>query len=130
MKNYTITRGREGVHCTVAGEVEAYPLAHCGVYSYAGFECGYGGIGPAHLAVCILADYLGVSPANLQKGWQYHARAADADMVIRLHHEFKVEFIAPCILGPGESYTIREADIAAWVLAADSRVPKKLAASA
>lgn len=130
MKEYTITRAEHGVLCVVSGEGSNYLLPHCELHSPKGFECGYGGSGPADLAASILADHLGVKAAQVKSTWRNHAGHEAAYRVIRLHQQFKVEFIAPCILDPGESYTIREADIAAWVHAASYRVPQKLAASA
>lgn len=130
MKEYTIKRNRVSVSCLVGGEVETYPLPHCKLHSPTGLECGYGGSGPADLAASILADHLGVKAAKVESAWRNHAGHETAYQVIRLHHQFKVDFIAPCIIGPGESYTIREADIAAWVASAKDRAPQKLAASA
>ncbi len=45
------------------------PLQHCIYHSPDGFEWGYGGSGPADLALSILNDYL---HGDFNKAFQYH----------------------------------------------------------
>ncbi|MGC9084405.1 MAG: DUF6166 domain-containing protein, partial [Anaerolineae bacterium] len=46
----------------IAVTVDGRPLQHIVRYSPTGFEWGYGGSGPADLALSILRDYLGDHP--------------------------------------------------------------------
>jgi hypothetical protein len=57
-------------------------------HSPTGFEWGYGGSGPAQLALAILANHLGVPPRAKPEG---NAKAARA---VRLHQRFKALMIA------------------------------------
>lgn len=54
MKTYRMKRGPNGLEATVDGR----PLHHEVFHSPTGFEMGYGGSGPADLALSILADLL------------------------------------------------------------------------
>ena len=63
-------------------------------HSLDGFEWGYGGSGPAELALNILAQYL------------------PNDAAYRLHQDFKWKFIAPL---SEEGGTIKRTDIEAWI---------------
>ena len=55
-----------------------YPLHHVIYHSPTGFAWGYGGSGPADLAMSILADHLGEHPKDIApflgnpRCWQYH----------------------------------------------------------
>lgn len=62
-----------------------------------GFEVGYGGSGPAQLALAILAD------------------AFDDETALRMHVGFKREVIAHVRLKPGERYPVPWRKINAWV---------------
>ena len=55
---YTIQRTPQGVVCTVSGSPLPLRLDLWN-HSPTGFEFGYGGSGPAQLALAILADHLG-----------------------------------------------------------------------
>lgn len=72
-------------------------------HSPTGFEWGYGGSGPAQLALAILGDHLGVE-----------AR----DRAIRLHQQFKFRVVAKL---PREGWTLTSDDVARVVaeIAAD-----------
>lgn len=62
LKTYRGQRFEEGVEVYVHQGGRSYPLAdarHIRNHSPSGFEWGYGGSGPAQLALAILADYLG-----------------------------------------------------------------------
>ena len=77
---------------------------------------GYGGSGPADLALSILADYLGVGadrvPRVARNAWNY---ASENPAHWRLHQEFKRDFICGRAINAGESYEIPGAEIAAWL---------------
>lgn len=115
MKTYTIQRHVDG---RVTGSVMRpadekqphnlhYNLSHLVYHSPDGFETGYGGSGPADLAISILADH-------------FHERASIRPAAGRLqcwamHQDFKEAWIAPNKLEPGEEYTITEEEIAGWI---------------
>jgi len=69
-----------------------------------GFEWGYGGSGPADLALNILAAYIG-------------KEAAEKD---GLYQEFKWDFIAPMSFRGG---TIKREDVAVWLAAKGIEMP-------
>lgn len=138
MKSYHIYRDARGVHCQVKrttlwrrsltrlfGEApgardEAYDLIHVVIHSPDGFECGYGGSGPSDLALSILTDYFDARPSLIQRVWLGkvgdlpEAEYALATHILRAYQQFKVDFIAPTILGPGEERVIRDLDICDW----------------
>lgn len=60
-----------------------------------GFEWGYGGSGPAQLALAILLDYTG-----------------DAELASRLHQDFKRDVIATL---PDDAWTINGTEIDTWL---------------
>jgi len=77
MKTYEGTRdGRRELLVTVNG-TPLNPRLDLLNHSPTGFEWGYGGSGPAQLALALLADALG-----------------DDEAAIRLHHEFKWKVVA------------------------------------
>jgi hypothetical protein len=71
-----------------------------------GFEWGYGGSGPADLALSILAAYIG-------------REAAEKD---GLYQEFKWEFIAPM---PHSGGVIKKEDVVMWLTAKGISLPGK-----
>jgi len=77
---------------TVNGE----PLPHVVFHSPTGYEWGYGGSGPADLALSILTHYLG-----------------DQRQAELLHQEFKWDFIAQFPQEKG--WVLTGAEIAAWL---------------
>ncbi len=83
---YKITRTNANVTCTVIdhnGEKELDPIGwHSSEFNY-----GYGGSGPAELALAILADWFDES-INLNNIWSGHNQAWD------LHQDFKWTFLA------------------------------------
>jgi Family of unknown function (DUF6166) len=87
---YTIQRTPQGVVCTVnGGTASCRPLPlrlDLWNHSPTGFEFGYGGSGPAQLALAILADCCG------------------DDLAVAYHQAFKWAVIAR-IPGPGGSLT-------------------------
>jgi hypothetical protein len=107
---------------SIEGRGETLPgrrLRHANLHSPTGFECGYGGSGPADLAASILADFFNVAPRTV--GATYRGKAArkprtsDAAKVVRLHEEFKAEVISRIRLGPGEKKQISGTEIAEWL---------------
>lgn len=82
----------------VAGDDRPRPLHHVVQHSPDGFEAGYGGSGPADLALSILADALEERPSADELR---HGRA----ICLRHHQEFKREVVArlePPFTIPGE----------------------------
>ena len=79
-----------GVEVTVNGK----PLRHRVYHSPTGFNFGYGGSGPADLALSILWDYFGAEP---------HASC---------YQDFKSEFVA----GWKDEWEITQTEIREWLL--------------
>jgi len=96
-----VLRRDSGVQGLVATNVQKYVVEH----SPTGFEWGYGGSGPADLALNILIR------AGLP-----------VDEARRLHQDFKWQFIAPM---PAEGGIIPAATINKWI--ADNRTQPELA---
>jgi hypothetical protein len=90
MKVYHGIRTEEGVKVTVDGQA----LKHVCLHSPDGFEWGYGGSGPADLALSILADLVGDDTARA------------------FHQDFKWKFI--CLL-PHDEWELGEAGIMEWL---------------
>lgn len=110
VKKKKIYRGyfgdRASVIVMVKPEVEdAYALRHVVYHSPTGLAWGYGGSGPADLALSILADYFGESPTRteLVRGkpecWRYH-------------QEFKWAFVAQF---SDQGFFLESERIAAWL---------------
>ena len=90
------------------------PLRHVVHHSPAGFEWGYGGSGPADLALSILADHFGEQPTEQQL-------ARGRCRCWPLHQPFKWAFIAPA---PREGFRLTSAEIAAWLVTHASRAER------
>jgi len=121
-KTYTVARGTDGtVRATVqeqenGGRLHAYNLRHCVYHSPTGFETGYGGSGPADLALSILADYFEVTPSQIDRANRKIGLDDEpADNALRLHQNFKFYMIAPRNIENGEQYSITSDDIDAWI---------------
>jgi hypothetical protein len=86
-------------------EVDGKPLRHYPLHSPTGFEWGYGGSGPADLAVAILADVLGETPTRdeLNRG---------TPECWRLHQEFKWDVVS---LFDRDTWMLGEDRILAWL---------------
>lgn len=80
-------------------------------HSPTGFECGYGGSGPADLALNVLAFLvpLGSDGAEGWKIWDGQSVSATAGL---LHQDFKDEFVARL---PRQGGTVPIATIRAWL---------------
>ena len=113
-KTYVIRRAAAfGVTASVRLGAEIYPLRHVPVHSPTGLETGYGGSGPADLALSILCDYLGAEARDSADfGWD---AAPEALLAWRLHQGFKFAFIAPRKLEVGARYEISARDIHEWI---------------
>ena len=90
MKHYKGVRQGHAVIVTVDGR-RLNPRLDLWNHSPTGFEWGYGGSGPAQLALAILADHLG-----------------DDEQAFNFHHRFKWKVIAEL---PGRGWTITSEDI-------------------
>lgn len=77
-------------------------------HSPAGFEWGYGGSGPAQLALAIVLDHLGY---NSDDKTQKEKRAIAAD-AIAMHQSFKSAFVAGF---PEEEWALDAETITAWI---------------
>ena len=107
---------------TVDEEGRRSPLEHQVYYhSPAGFDWGYGGSGPAELALNLLLDAL--EPAEIActrckgKGRYRGERCYEcrglgiADAIWRAHHDFKWHFIAGL---PEVRWSLERADVVDW----------------
>lgn len=74
---YAGVRTRDGVIVVAIRDGRQSPLRHVVRHSPTGLEWGYGGSGPAGLALSILADYLG-----------------NREMAEEMHQDFKWAFVA------------------------------------
>ena len=107
-----------GVSVTVDGR----PLPHIVRHSPTGFEWGYGGSGPADLALSILADYLGEQEAVRRyirpMGWV----TENEPLTCRLYQQFKWAFVARF---DRQSWRLTGAEIAAWLRAQGVEAPER-----
>jgi len=121
MRIYEIKRSVRGVvTClvrTAEGQGETlrpYKLPHAELHSPTGFECGYGGSGPADLSASILADFFNVPARTVKRAYRKGGAGEDADKVARLHQHFKV-IIAGIHVEPGSSAKLTGDQIAEWI---------------
>lgn len=98
-------RGRRLPCGRVDVTVNGRPLRHVVLHSPTGFEWGYGGSGPADLALSILADYFGENPSPEDLFWG-RCRAQ------RYYQAFKWAFVARL---NGREWVLRDEEIAAWL---------------
>lgn len=92
-------------------------VPHLAHHSPSGFECGYGGSGPADLALSILAAFVPVKAGEPTERL-YQGRRCSL-FAWQHHQEFKREFIAP--MGH-QGAVLSSADIRAWIDARRSEV--------
>lgn len=133
MKVYVITRTLGGiVNCSfyhVNGGKPVSPLQrlrHVELHSPTGFECGYGGSGPADLAASILADFFSVTAQTVVRTWKKpigrlsrsatrNKRAADAEKVIHLYQAFKFDVISKMQIERGGRLELIADEIVKWL---------------
>lgn len=98
----TASGGRRVIVCTGPGE--AHDLKHYPLHSPDGFEWGYGGSGPADLALAILADHLGEAPSaqELRQG---------ESLAWRLYQDFKWHFVGRF----GDTWALTSGQIDEWL---------------
>jgi len=117
-------------HRAQADSAEGYPLPR--IFPQVAFDTGAGNLGPAHLAVSILADFLKILPSIVAQEWQYQEKllkvkppadqlpkvvmAAAARLALYFSWGFKEQFIAPRQLEPGESYAIIAPEIRLFIV--------------
>jgi len=111
MKTYTGRRDADGnTHVSVIygnGKAENLPWRlDLENHSPTGLEWGYGGSGPAQLALAILADVLKAPVRKNRHTWHSDADDDPRTIAIRLHQDFKWKFIAG--LKRNEPWTIVE----------------------
>ena len=85
-------------------------VPHLAHHSPSGFECGYGGSGPADLALSILAAFVPVSAGEPTERL-YRGRRCSL-FAWQHHQEFKREFIVLMSTAGG---TIVSSDIRTWI---------------
>jgi len=101
------------------GEVHA-SVAHLAHHSPSGFECGYGGSGPADLALSILAAF---APTRADGPTERLYKGARCSRFAWMHHQrFKWELIATL---PKEGGVLRAADIREWIAARETEVTEE-----
>src|SRR5579871_4672952 len=96
MKTYTGSRTDGGCTVVVTGDTVTRPLdarLDLANHSPSGFEWGYGGSGPAQLALAILADVFGKRD----------------ERVMRLYQRFKFAYVAQ--LAQNEAWSITEQEV-------------------
>src|SRR5881396_3635407 len=77
MKTYIGIRQEDGALSVTVNGRPLKPRMDLWNHSPTGFECGYGGSGPAQLALALLAEHL-----------------KNDEQAVRLHQRFKHEFVA------------------------------------
>ncbi|OUN01358.1 MAG: hypothetical protein BAA04_07000 [Firmicutes bacterium ZCTH02-B6] len=105
--------GGESTIAVTVNDAQAHPTAlkHIVCHSPTGMEWGYAGSGPADLALSILAHYLGEEDAVERYLHSSNWVHMEQPVAIRLHHEFKDQFISHW----GNSWRITGEQIASWL---------------
>lgn len=103
-KTYFIRRQNEKVTLDVMEDGVQRSIPHIGYHSPTGFEYGYGGSGPAELALCIMLDYFG---ENVPK------KSLGVTQASKHYQDFKWEFIAN--QEKRNLFIITEGDIDEWM---------------
>jgi hypothetical protein len=91
-------------------------LPHVAYHSPTGFSWGYGGSGPADLALSILAHHLGVTPTQAnpnRTAWHYYADDHPARLAFRLHQPFKWDIVARFEVG--DPWVLTTEEVAHWI---------------
>ena len=117
----TAAEAAERTHGLVV-TVNGRPLRHVVRHSPTGFEWGYGGSGPADLALSILADYLGERQAVRRfirpMGWMTESEP----LTCRLYQQFKWHFVSRF---DHQSWRLTGAEIAAWLRSQGVDAPER-----
>ena len=98
------------------------PLLHIPYHSPTGFEWGYGGSGPADLALAILAHYLGEQEAVRRCLERGDRDEENKPLSLRLHQDFKWAIVARL---PREGWRLTGAEIAAWLREQGIEAPER-----
>jgi hypothetical protein len=109
-KSYQGRRVENELTVTVVPDVgNRKPLTHVSYHSPDGFEWGYGGSGPADLALAILTDWFEEDPVKVQT----YARTGEGDpsSAVIFHQQFKDKFIIGL---PRTTWRIAGGSIKAW----------------
>lgn len=114
-----IYRGERDEENNVSVTVDGQPLRHVLYHSPGGFEWGYGGSGPADLALSILAHYFGENDVNSTS--LFKMKIGQEPKCWHYHQNFKWDAIAPLPRTTGSSWQITTGDIGGWV----ERQPRK-----
>jgi hypothetical protein len=116
MKSYHGLRADDGCIVSVEDDDNDYLLPwRLDLFNHSptGLEWGYGGSGPAQLALAILADTLRDKMAE-QSNTAIGRRAADR-VAVQLHQDFKWKFITP--LPRNEPWTITQQQVLDFIVA-------------
>lgn len=100
--NIKVARAVDGIAATVTRGLSKYPLNprfDLRNHSPTGFEVGYGGSGPAQLALAILAECI------------------EPDEATRLYHDFKETKVASVQLKWGEDRIYTGKELGDWITA-------------
>ncbi len=95
---------KDGFDTVTVNDTPLDPRFDLMIHSPTGFSWGYGGSGPAQLALAILADCVG------------------PDDAIRFHQDFKWQVV--CYWPLDQPWTINETDIQTWITKAKSEREK------
>jgi len=119
MKTYRVERvGDRVVADVIEGEQER-ALPHVVVHSPGGFEMGYGGSGPADLALSILCEHFDVQPRNGKLFWERVEEGSAADRAWKLHQALKCDVVA----NHRDRFTLGQAALEAWVERVETEIP-------
>jgi len=114
MKIYAGLRSGNGIFVAVEKEnthSRSEQLTHINYHSPDGFEWGYGGSGPADLALAIMADFLEEDPVEVLA---YAKGQGEPSGAVHAHQQFKDKFIVGLAK---DTWKLKEKDIKEWYYA-------------
>lgn len=82
-------------------------------HSPSGWETGYGGSGPADLALNIVNAF--IPPASDGEPVEIYQQGNASATAAQLYQPFKDRFLTGLHIGPGDTATLAAADIDAWI---------------
>ncbi|TDI17450.1 MAG: hypothetical protein E2P05_02240 [Acidobacteria bacterium] len=88
------------------------PLPHISYHSPDGFEWGYGGSGPADLALAILTDFFNEKPHEVRAEARKGRALEVPSSAVHFHQQFKEKFIVGL---PKAGWKITEEQIKEWI---------------